>query len=364
MLSFFKNKVKEESKDSRYINLIVKEVIQETANAVTLVFEQPENGNLQYKPGQFITLIIPIKVKKIRRAYSLCSSPFLNENPAVTIKCVTGGVMSNYINNEVKTGDIIEIMKPMGFFTPNLSKENKKHFYLIAGGSGITPLLSITKSVLKEEIDSKVSLIYANKDENSIIFKTKIEALENEYSDRFTTTHCLEKPSENWSGLTGWFNVEKLQNVFRKTKDDTFSQVEYYICGPQTMMNIVMDTCTKMGVPDDNKHIESFVAGNTSPKDIITDELKTQEVTIILHDEEHKFEVKPDNTILETGLNNNIDMPYSCQSGLCTACRGKCISGKIKMDEEDGLTNQEKEEGYVLLCVGHPLTDDVVVKIE
>jgi ring-1,2-phenylacetyl-CoA epoxidase subunit PaaE len=121
-----------------------------------------------------------------------------------------------------------------------------------------------------------------------------------------------------------------------------------------------------MDVADDKKHKESFVAGNTSPKEIIANEGETlgeREVTIILHGEEHKYTVNPKSTILESGLNQNLDMPYSCQSGLCTACRGKCISGIIKMDEEDGLSAEEKAQGYVLLCVGHPMTDDVVIEI-
>jgi ring-1,2-phenylacetyl-CoA epoxidase subunit PaaE len=364
--SFFKSKKKKESTDSRYINLTVKEVVKETADAVTLVFNQPESGNLNYKPGQFITLIIKVDGKKIRRAYSLCSSPFLNETPAVTIKKVEGGLMSNYINNKLKSGDVIEIMEPMGSFTPDINSNNKKHLYLVAGGSGITPMMSIAKSVLSEELESKVSLVYANRDENSIIFKSTIEKMEVEFADRFVVTHCFEKPINEWSGLSGYLDADKLQSSFDATQNSDYELVEYYTCGPQPLMDIVMDSCSKLGIADDKKHLESFVAGNTSPKGIIdseSSEIVTHEVTIILDGDEHKFEVKPDSTILETGLDNNIDMPYSCQSGLCTACRGKCVSGKIKMDEEDGLTEQEKAEGYVLLCVGHPLTDDVVVEI-
>lgn len=364
--SFFKSKKKADSIDSRYHNLTVKEVVRETEDTVTLVFEQPESGNLNYKPGQFITLIITIEGKKIRRAYSLCSSPFLNENPAVTIKRVEDGAMSNYINKKVKAGDAIEIMEPMGSFTPEIKAGNKKHLFLIAGGSGITPMLSIAKSILKEEAESMVSLIYANRDEKSIIFKSIIEQMETEHEGRFNVVHSLENPPGDWGGLSGWLDLEKLKSSFEKAESDSFGDVQYYTCGPQPMMDIVMDTCEKLGVPEDKRHMESFVAGNTSPKAIIdseSSELGAHEVTIILDGDEHKFEVKPDSTILETGLDNNIDMPYSCQSGLCTACRGKCVSGKIKMDEEDGLTEQEKAEGYVLLCVGHPLTDDVVVEI-
>lgn len=365
---FKKKKKKEESTDSRYLKLRVKEVVRETEEAVSLVFEQPDVTGLTYKPGQFITVILPLDGKKVRRAYSLSSSPYLNESPTVTIKKVNGGVMSNYINTNIKAGDEIEIMEPMGSFITQIDQSNKRHLVLIGGGSGITPLMSIAKSVLSEETESKVSLIYANQNESSIIFASRLNEMLADYPDRFDVIHFLETPPIDWPGHTGWIDDSKLKAVLGEVGDSRYSEVDYFTCGPEPMMNIVMDTLEDLGVPADKRHKESFVAGNTSPKEIIADDsaadkLEEREVTIVLDGEEHKFSVAPTSTILETGLDNNIDMPYSCQSGLCTACRGKCLSGKVKMDEEDGLSPEEKAEGYVLLCVGHPLTDDVVVEI-
>ncbi len=362
----FKRKKKKESTDSRFLTLTIKEVRKETDDAVSLVFEEPASGKLNYKPGQFITIILTVGGKKIRRAYSLYSSPYLGENPAVTVKRVEGGVMSNYINSELKAGDQIEIMEPMGSFTTAISAANSRHLYLIGGGSGITPLLSIAKSVLAEEQDSKVSLIYANRDESSIIFNHTLKTMQADYTGRFDVVHFLETPPAEWTGYTGWLEAAKLSAAFDSLKDDKYTDVSYYTCGPEPMMNIVMSTLDSMGVPADKKHKESFVAGNTSPSEIIAEDsqsVEEREVTVILDGEEHKFSVSPKSTILESGLDENIDMPYSCQSGLCTACRGKCLSGKIKMDEESGLSEEEKSEGYVLLCVGHPMTDDVVVEI-
>ena len=363
---FFKKKKKVESTDSRFLNLTIKEVIQETADAVSLVFEEPESGKLNYKPGQFITLILTINGKKIRRAYSLSSSSYLGENPTITIKRVEGGIMSNHINSNLKAGDKIEIMEPMGSFTTEISSDNKRHVFLVGGGSGITPLLSIAKSILSQESNSKVSLIYANQNEASIIFDDRIKKLKEDNSGNFDIVHFLENPSSDWSGSKGRLDISKLKTTFADLNDNTYSDVSYFTCGPEPMMNIVMDTLNEMGIADDKKHKESFVAGNTSPKEIIAEEaqkLGDTEVTIILDGEEHKYTVSPKSTILESGLDQNLDMPYSCQSGLCTACRGKCLSGKIKMDEEDGLSDEEKAQGYVLLCVGHPMTDDVVVEI-
>lgn len=362
----FKKKKKAESTDSRFLNLIIKEVVQETADAVSLVFEEPESGKLNYKPGQFITLILAVDGKKIRRAYSLSSSSYLGENPTVTIKRVEGGMMSNHINTNLKAGDKIEIMEPMGSFTTEISSDNKRHVFLIGGGSGVTPLMSIAKSILSQEKDSKVSLVYANQNELSIIFNDRIIKLKEENPSNFDVVHFLENPPADWSGYTGRLDTSKLKTAFAALSDDTYSDVSYFTCGPEPMMNIVMDTLSEIGVAEEKKHKESFVAGNTSPKEIIDEgaqKLGDTEVTIILDGEEHKYTVSPKSTILESGLDQNLDMPYSCQSGLCTACRGKCVSGKIKMDEEDGLSDEEKAQGYVLLCVGHPMTDDVIVEI-
>ncbi|MFY0627797.1 MAG: ferredoxin--NADP reductase [Reichenbachiella sp.] len=362
--SFFKKKKKKESNDSRYFNLTVKEVVKETKDAVSLVFEQPASGDLQYKPGQFVTLISNVSGKKIRRAYSLCTSPYVDKNPAITIKRVDGGAMSNHVNDNVKAGDVIEIMEPMGSFVLDIKPEYKKHVFLFGGGSGVTPLLSIAKSILSEEENSKVSLIYANRDEESVIFKSSIEQLQSQHPEKLSIVQFLENPPQEWTGETGFMTVEKLNEVIIKLKDPSFSDEEYMTCGPEPLMNIVMETLDQLDIPSDKKHMESFVAGTTSPSDIIDqDDLPEQSVTILLEGQEYQYVVPKGKSILEAGLDENIDMPYSCQSGLCTACRGKCLSGTVKMDEDDGLSEEEKAEGYVLLCVGHAVTDDVKVEI-
>lgn len=361
--SFFKKKKKKESTDSRYINLTVKEVVKETEDAVTLVFDQPEAGDLKYEPGQFITLILTIDGKKVRRAYSLCSTPYLNELPAVTIKAVPGGIMSNHINTEIKAGDVIQIMEPMGSFVLSIDQTNNRQVFLFGGGSGITPLISIAKSILNQEPESKVSLVYANRDENAIIFKQTIEELSGSYSDRFDVVHFLETPPAEWTGEVGYMTKDKISKIITDLKDNKYQDFSFMTCGPEPMMNIVWDSLEELKIPEDKKYKESFVAGNTSPSAIIADANGAREVTILLEGEEYVYEVPANKTILEAGLDRNIDMPYSCQSGLCTACRGKCLQGTIKMDEDDGLSEEEKAEGYVLLCVGHPESDDVKVEI-
>jgi len=364
--SFFKKKKKGASTGSKYFHLTVKEVVKETTDAVTLVFENPTEGNLEYKPGQFITLILTIDGKKYRRAYSLCSSPYLDENPAVTIKKIEKGHMSNFVNNQVKTGDVIEVMEPMGSFVLDIASLADKHVFLFGGGSGITPLLSIAKSALKANTKSKVSLIYANRDLDSVIFRNAFEQMENDYPERFSMTLFLENPPENWDGHAGFVTEASLKKIIEEQTAGTFDHCEFMTCGPEPMMNIVMDSWKALNIPAKKMHRESFVAGNTSPREIIMDGPKNTDgavVTIILDGEKHQYAVSKNKSILEAGLDENIDMPYSCQSGLCTACRGKCVQGEVHMTEEDGLSDEEKAEGYVLLCVGHPKTDDVIIEI-
>lgn len=376
--SFFKKQTTEKAEKPaansghiKYHHLRVREVIQETADAISIVFDHPEEGKIAYKPGQFFTLMPVIDGKKVRRAYSVCTSPYTDPYPAVTVKRVEGGLVSNYLADNLKAGDLLEVMEPMGTFTVEPHAADTRHIVLLGGGSGITPLMSIAKSVLQEEPGSQVSLIYANRNENSIIFKTALEALQQTYSDRFTLIHVLDEAPLKWECPTGLLNPPLLKELLQQLPQRPAEGTDYFMCGPEGMMVNVEETLKELPIPKDRIHRESFVAGKTQKVEGAADPVaasaddipKAREVTIILDGEEFKFSVEPDKTILETAIELDIDMPYSCQSGLCTACRGKCLSGKVKMDEEEGLSESEIEEGYVLNCVGHPLTDDVVIEI-
>ncbi len=354
----------------KYYQLKVREIIRETADAISIVFDHPEE-KISYKPGQFFTLNPVIEGKKVRRAYSVCSSPYTDEYPAVTVKRVEGGLVSNYLNSKLKAGDTLEVMEPMGSFTVVPEAGKKRHLVLFGGGSGVTPLMSIAKSVLDQEPGSDVSLIYANRNEHSIIFREQLQELEKKYGRRFTLLHVLDQKPVDWECRTGLLNPEMLKDLMRVLPAWQTDQTEYFMCGPEGMMENVALTLKELQIPKERVHRESFVAGKNPSVEGGADPVaaagddtpKAREVTIILDGDEHKIQVEPDKSILETALAKDIDMPYSCQSGLCTACRGKCISGKVKMDEEDGLSESELEEGYVLTCVGHPLTDDVVIEI-
>lgn len=362
MFGLFKKKKEKNNIDSTNLQLTIKEVVQETKDAVSIVFEEPANAPIQYQPGQYLTLIDIIDGKKIRRAYSLCSSSAFGENPTVTVKRVENGLMSNHVNSNFDAGKTIEVMAPMGSFVIETKAGNKKHLYQFGGGSGITPLLSIAKTTLKLEEESKVTLLYANRDIDSIIFKSKLESLQEEFEERLEIIHFLEQAPADWSGYTGFMSFDSIKEVLDKTKDTSFDNVQYMTCGPEPMMNIVSETLESLGIPADRFHKESFTPASSANEEV-SSESSDQTVKVTLNGEAHEVHVPAGTPILEAALDAGIDMPYSCQSGLCTACRAKIVKGEIDTSNADGLTNSEKEQGYVLLCVGHAQSAGIEVEV-
>jgi ring-1,2-phenylacetyl-CoA epoxidase subunit PaaE len=365
----FKKKTKTESTQaggtSHYYQLKVKQIIAETKDAITIVFHHPES-KITYKSGQFLTLIMPFDGKEIRRAYSLCSSPFVDEDLAVTVKRVDHGLMSNWLLDKLQVGDSIKVMAPTGQFTTEIDKGRKRHLIMFAGGSGITPMMSHIKSLLTQEPDSIVSLIYCNRDIDSIIFKDELAKWETNYQGRLHVIHILDNAPMNWQGYSGLLNPDMLKKLFERIPDWGLEKTTYLMCGPEGMMKNVETLLSDHRIPSEKIFKESFVQGTidkAKKAEVPSDEKKPREVTVRYDGNEYKFIVEPHRSILETALDQGIDLPYSCQSGLCTACRGKALSGKVRLDEEEGLSKSEREQGYVLTCVGHPMTDDVVIEI-
>jgi len=356
-MAFSLFKKKKNKKDNRYQDVTIKEVVNVAKDAVNLAFDKPEN--FEYQPGQFITIIKEVNGKKIRRAYSLCTTPFEDENPAVTVKRVEGGAMSNDLNDHAKAGDQLEIMEPMGLFTTAYDQGNKREAIFFGGGSGITPLISIIRSILLKEPESKTTLVYGNRSKEFVIFNDKFAELQNKYPDRFKLVHILEEGDADYVGRPTAGMISDICKSLEVNKE-----TECYICGPQPMMDVVVEGLNQSAIDPAKIRMESFEAGKTSPSEIIDQSGDDEsEVTILLDGEEYSVTVKKNASILDTALNADLDMPYSCQSGLCTACRGKCVEGKISIDEAEGLSQEELDNGYVLTCVGKPLTDRVKVEM-
>ncbi|MBY0426259.1 MAG: ferredoxin--NADP reductase [Cytophagales bacterium] len=351
---------------SDYLTLKVKEVIHETADAATIVFHNPDGNKVFYKSGQFLTFILSVDGHEHRRSYSLSSSPFVDQEMAVTIKKVAGGKVSNYLVDHAKPGDGFKIMLPMGNFTPEYQMDRKRNLVLIGGGSGITPLISIAKSALIKEPKTQVILIYANRDEDSIIFRQAIANLSNKYPDNFKCIHILEAPSSNWQGFTGLIHADFLKNVLEEVVGlEMTSNSEYYICGPNGMMDVAVHALKSFSIDVERIHKESFVAApQQDPKPHAAPDADSVEVTVKYRKREYKIPVKKGDYILQTALDMDIDLPYSCQSGICTACMGKCVAGKVEMDDNDALTPNEVKKGLILTCVGKPASEGVIIEID
>lgn len=351
--------------------LKVKDVIRETPDAVTIQFWHPINQEVRYQPGQFLTFALTINNQKIRRSYSMSSSPHVDVSLAVTVKRIPGGLASNYLCDRIRPDDILETLEPMGNFTPQLSPGNARTVVLIGAGSGITPLFSMAKSILHTEPKSRVWLIYGNRNQESIIFKAHLDAMEQAYGPaRFRTTHVLSQPTYGYTGLEGRLNSHRLLELLDELPANERAGASFYLCGPDGLMDEARKALNLFGVPNERVFRESFATATTLAaagdveEDPETADAAEGEVTVLYEGSEYKFVVAPHQTILEAALDLDIDLPYSCQAGMCTACLGKCVSGKVKLDEEDALTDSELQAGYVLTCVAHPVGKDVVIEID
>lgn len=243
-----------------YFNLSVAETLSETEDTVSIVFELPDDikDEFKYKAGQFVNFKMFFDGKPYVRAYSMSSSPHTDKEFIVTVKAIPDGIVSQYLVNELKPGDQLLVSKPKGKFALDFSKENSGYFIMFAAGSGITPLFSMIKSTLFVDKESKVTLFYSNRSENTIIFKEKIEELESLYAGRFKTVHLLTKPSNNWSGLKGRLNSEIAQTLLSYYANGSLHKSEIYLCGPDSFMDTARQALIDMNVSQDRIKSEKF----------------------------------------------------------------------------------------------------------
>ena len=349
---------------ARFHSLKVKDIRRETAEAVSVAFEVPpqQQPEFQFKQGQYITLKLKLKGEEVRRSYSLCTSPHAEKELRVAIKEVAGGKVSSYINRELKVGDSIEVMTPMGNFHTVLSGNKAKNYVLFAGGSGITPMMSILKSILYIEKQSKITLIYANKNEDSIIFRKDLDTIV-AANPNLTVVHVLDQPASKISDLqTGIITVDKAkaltQNFGGLNADD------YFICGPGPMMENVKTALESLKISKDKIHIEYFtsVIDAVSSAEVNLSGNVKANVKVLQYGIETEFKLETGGlSILEAAIEAGVDAPFSCKGGVCCTCRAKVLQGKVKMNTNFALTDKEVEEGFILTCQSHPLTETVVV---
>jgi ring-1,2-phenylacetyl-CoA epoxidase subunit PaaE len=360
---------------SKFHKLKVSEVKNEIAEAVSVSFDVPAElkESFNFLPGQYTTLKMNVGGENVNRSYSFCSSPFLDEPLTIAVKRVAGGKGSNYINDNFKPGVEIEVMEPLGNFHSPLAESNEKHYILFGGGSGITPLMSILKSVLVKEPKSKVTLFYGNRNEDSIIFKDTLELLSAKYRDRLKIVHVLDLPLRTWIGYSGFMVKDMALRLLRENTNLNFQQAEFFICGPTPMMKSVEEALGLLQIPKEKIHIEYFTAKAEEDKQAATagTVVPTAEpftgrtrVKIIYDGNEREFEVSEKETILEAALDAGYDPPYSCMVAACCTCRAKLVSGKVEMDDRESLTDSEIAKGYVLTCQSHPKSNGIVLNYD
>lgn len=352
--------------------LKIKKLVKETDRAISISFDIPDEikSKFDYKSGQFITLIPKIDGKTYKRAYSISSSPITDEDLTVTIKAIENGFVSNHLLNNLHINDFLEVQTPAGKFTFNFKPENQNEHVFFAGGSGITPVISLIKTALIIEPKSNLILFYSNRDENSIIFKQQLDYLEKKYYDRFKIVHILSRASDSYFGLRGRIDKNKAFSLINDyVKQPQSKSTHYFLCGHQGMMNEVLECLVNLNINRENIHKESFTKLNVNgsvDKNIMNlnqdnNKIVKKKVKIKIYSESFDLFVEPDETILTAALRENLDPPFSCQIGACASCRAKLISGKVVMDERDALTDDEIDQGYILTCQSHPITDDVII---
>ena len=351
---------------SKFHPLKITDIKKETSDCVSLTFEVPSELQKEYSyiHGQHLTLKLIIDGKEIRRSYSLCSSPMMKEPMRVAVKQTKDGYGSKYINERVKVGDVIEVMTPMGNFHSELKSTNRKHYVLFAGGSGITPMMSIIRTTLIAEPQSKLTLFYGNFNEESTIFKKELDELAQLNKDRFTLHYVFQTPNtkDYPVGLTGILTKEKVKQLISMYLERN-PVIEYFICGPGPMMDNVKEVLEDMNVNKHFIHIEYFTS-------IVADESKKEntgtgsvcEVTVIADGNETTFQLASNGqAILDAAIDAGVDAPFSCKGAVCATCRAKLMEGKVTMDMNYALTDDEVEEGFILTCQSHPVTPVVVV---
>lgn len=362
---------------SDFYSIKVKEVKRETIDTVSIFFDIPENlkDTFSYKQGQYITVKVPIRGKEERRAYSMCSSP-LEKDIAIAVKQVQDGKVSTYLNQELKSGDHIEMMKPEGRFFTELSLENRKTYYFFGAGSGITPLYSIIKTILEEEPQSSVFLLYGNRNEDSIIFKAGLNQLIERYKGQLFVEYILSKPHrEKVKGLTGIFKkgkinwpgkVGRINNLivskYLKENPPPYPTVEYFICGPGDMIDLVETELIKQGIEEKKIHTERFVNAHDIKQTVSG--VNGAKATIMLDGRKIETIIPSNKTILDVLIDQKYDPPYSCTSGACSTCMAKVTKGSIKMDACFALDDDEIEEGYILTCQSHPTSEEVEITFD
>ncbi|WP_340201115.1 2Fe-2S iron-sulfur cluster-binding protein [Ascidiimonas sp. W6] len=348
---------------SDFHSLTIKEINRITPNAVTVAFEVPAalQETFQFDAGQYITIKKELDGNELRRAYSVCVAP---ENAAlqVGIKKTPDGTFSRYANNDLKVGDVLEVHPPEGRFTFVPDAAKKRNIAAFAAGSGITPIMSIMHTVLRDEPQSTFSLVYGNKSLTETMFYEDLLALIKQYPDRLNV-HFIFSQAQEPEAMFGRIERSTVNFILKNKHKETPFEA-FYLCGPAPMIHAVTDTLTEHGVSKDAIKFELFTAPEeeeTAPANI--EEGKAQ-ISVLVDDEETIFVMNKKERILDAVLKKDIDAPYSCQGGVCSSCIARVTKGKAEMVQNQILTDAEIAEGLILTCQAHAVSDELTVNYD
>lgn len=337
--------------------LRVTEIRQETKDTITVCFKQPGLKKIRYLAGQYLTLIFRIDGRRYLRPYSFSSAPLVDQHLEITVKRVPQGIVSNYIHDHVKIGDVVEVLEPMGDFLLDVDDTDALFFW--GGGSGITPLLSLIKVALTNHPRLQVNLIYCNRSAGTTIFHHAINELHTRYSSNFNvwnfyTQYAISEIDP--TVIEGRINAEHVIDI---TKDLDHMRTKHYICGPIGLKQSVKIALQSLGVPTGHVFSEDFELLKDPKK---FEDIHTEIIKLTFQGADYDLEIAKGKSILESALDAGIELPYSCQTGSCSTCKGYRVQGKVKMiglpKDRDDLLDDE-----YLLCCTHPLSSHVHIKI-
>jgi ring-1,2-phenylacetyl-CoA epoxidase subunit PaaE len=356
---------------TKFYPLKVRDIRRETPDTVSVAFEVPENlrDTFRFVQGQHLTLRTEINGEEVRRAYSICTAPSENDL-RVAVKKVEGGVFGTFADERLKVGDTLESMPPLGHFYTELNPENQNLYVAFAAGSGITPVMSILKTTIVQELRSRFILFYGNRGFDHIIFREQLEELKNHFPDRLAVHHVLSRESLGSDLFKGHIDAEKCRAyarlLFRAEDVDA-----YFLCGPEEMIFSVKEELENLGVFPKKIHFELFATSGARKKTASANAATLKKdsfdasVTVIQDGTQFDFMLPSDgSTLLDAAMRAGADLPFSCKGGVCSTCKAKILEGEVEMEINYGLEPDEVAAGYVLTCQSHPKTKRVVVSYD
>ncbi|MAM04941.1 MAG: phenylacetic acid degradation protein [Flavobacteriales bacterium] len=343
-----------------FFKLEVIDVNKLSADSVSITFNTTGNNDFKFIPGQYITIKKTINDQDVRRSYSISSATL--DNIEIGVKLVQGGLMSTFLTRKVKKGDELEVMPPLGNFYLQNNSENKNHYLGICAGSGITPILSMIRETLKTEKDSEFTLLYGNKQRQSVMFFKEIQELERKYQRQFFTYYAFSR-EEIPDCISGRLDKENLIDFFAQHKNLLNADM-FFLCGPGALIDNTRDLLIDNNIKEENIYFERFNSIEAPIKKVKSEEINSK-VLVCVDGDDFDFELTSSGkSILDASMDAGADVPFSCKGGVCCVCKAKVIEGEVEMDQNFSLSEEEVEQGFILTCQSHPKSSRVVIDFD